>query len=371
MGQCQSQIAQRQHQVETRQGRVAKTSQTSSKPPSSDAPFDKPKRRRTTSTSKRGGQKGHHGNGPTFLSPTEVHLLEPGPCPCGHGTVISLSPYYTPQVIEWPPIEMDIHHFVLQQGHCQGGGRQLKAQVPSPYQSGYGPRFSALIGALAGMHRTSWRLVQDFCHSVCNIPISLGAVQKVINRVSQAIVPHYEAIATRAHQAPVGSIDETPWYCQNALQWLWIMATDKVAYYRIDPHRSQDAFLALIDAWQGVLGSDGYGVSQDGVHQRQTCLAPLIRTARGLSQRRDPAIAACGNAALRELQRLCPMAHEPPTGGQWQAWYARFCRLLGRSQERADDAGRLVRRLAREMASLWVFLREHGVDPTNNLAERG
>jgi hypothetical protein len=30
------------------------------------------------------------------------------------------------------------------------------------------------------------------------------------------------------------------------------------------------------------------------------------------------------------------------------------------------DAGRLVRRLAREMASLWVFLREHGVDPTNN-----
>ena len=37
----------------------------------------------------------------------------------------------------------------------------------------------------------------------------------------------------------------------------------------------------------------------------------------------------------------------------------------------ADDAGRLVRRLAREMASLWVFLREHGGEPTNNLAARG
>jgi hypothetical protein len=36
-----------------------------------------------------------------------------------------------------------------------------------------------------------------------------------------------------------------------------------------------------------------------------------------------------------------------------------------------DDAGRLVRRLAREMASLWLFLREQGVEPTNNLAERG
>ena len=147
------------------------------------------------------------------------------------------------------------------------------------------------------------------------------------------------------------------------------MATDTVPYYRIDPHRSQEAFFALIDEWKGLLGSDGYGVYQDWVTQRQTCLAHLIRTARELSQRRDPDIAACGTSALRELQRLCHMAHEPPTGGQWQAWYARFCRLLERYQERSDDAGRLVRRLVREMTSLWGFLRVPGVDPTNNLAE--
>ena len=30
----------------------------------------------------------------------------------------------------------------------------------------------------------------------------------------------------------------------------------------------------------------------------------------------------------------------------------------------------MVRRLQREMASLWVFLCEHGVEPTNNRAER-
>jgi transposase len=90
-----------------------------------------------------------------------------------------------------------------------------------------------------------------------------------------------------------------------------------------------------------------------------------------LSQRRDPDLAACGTTALKELQRLGHMAHEPPSGGQWQAWYARFGRLLDRYQQRADDAGRLVRRLAREMASLWVFLREQGVEPTNHHAERG
>lgn len=366
-----TQLDQLQQQIETLQGRLEKTSQTSNKPPSSDSPFTKPKHQRRKASGKHGGQKGHHGKGPTLLSPTEVHLLEPGPCSCGHGNLLSVVPYYTHQVIELPPIEMDITHFVLHQGTCPHCGKTLKAQVPSAHQAGYGPRLTALIGELAGMHRTSWRLVQDFCHSVLNLPISLGAVQKIIQRTSQAIVPHYEAIATLAHQAKVGYIDETPWYCHNALQWLWIMTTETVSYYRIDPHRSKAAFWALIEDGQGILVSDGYGVYQDWVSQRQTCLAHLIRSARGLAQRRDPDIAACGHAALRELQRLCHMAHSPPTGGQWQAWYARFCRLIDRYQERPDDAGRLVRRLTREMASLWVFLREQGVDPTNNQAERG
>jgi transposase len=63
------------------------------------------------------------------------------------------------------------------------------------------------------------------------------------------------------------------------------------------------------------------------------------------------------------------MANAPPTGGEWRAWYARLCTLIERYKERSDDAGRLARRLVRELASLWVFLGEHGVDTTNNRAE--
>ena len=66
---------------------------------------------------------------------------------------------------------------------------------------------------------------------------------------------------------------------------------------------------------------------------------------------------------------VCQMAHAPPSGGQWQAWYARLCRLVKRYESRADDAGRLVRHLRREAGSLWVFLNEPGVEPTNNRAE--
>ena len=69
------------------------------------------------------------------------------------------------------------------------------------------------MGEMAGMQGTSRRLMQDFCHSVLSLPISLGAIQKLIDRTSRALVPHYEAIATVARQASVGYIDETPWYC--------------------------------------------------------------------------------------------------------------------------------------------------------------
>jgi len=64
------------------------------------------------------------------------------------------------------------------------------------------------------------------------------------------------------------------------------------------------------------------------------------------------------------------MATASPTGGEWRAWYARLCHLIDQYHDRPDDAGRFVRRLLREMDSLWVFLRQHGVAATNNRAER-
>lgn len=363
-------VAQLTQQVEALQARLDKTSQTSHKPPSSDSPFQKPKRQAHRTGAPRGGRQGHPGSGPLLLEPTDVHLIEPGPCVCGQGELVALAPYHTHQVIELPPIELQVDHVILHQGTCSACGKQLKAQLPPAHSSGYGPRLSAWIAELAGMRRLSRRAIQDMCRSVLRLPMSLGAIQNVIDRASQAILPHYEAIATLARHATVGYIDETPWYFQHTLHWLWTMTPDTVSLFLIHPHRSKEAFFALIDQWQGIVVSDGYGVYQNWVHDRQTCLAHLIRTARGLAEKRDPELAACGRWALRELQTLCHMAKAPPTGGQWRAWYARFCQLIARYHERKDEAGRLTRRLQREMASLWVFLCEHGVEPTNNRAER-
>src|SRR5262249_2983026 len=135
-------------------------------------------------------------------------------------------------------------------------------------------------------------------------------------------------IATQVRHAAINYIDATPWFLTHARQWLWVMVRDSVAFSMLHPQRSTEACAALIDDWAGILGRDGYDVYRHWVQARQTCLAHLIRTARGWAARDHPEVAPCGTWALAELQRLCHMATAPPTGGEWLAWYARLCKFI-------------------------------------------
>ena len=168
----------------------------------------------------------------------------------------------------------------------------------------------------------------------------------------------------------VNYIDETSWYQHGVLTWLWVLVNTTVALFKVQAHRHTAAFETLIERWAGILVSDGDGVYCQWVHGRQTGLAHLIRRARGLSERQDPELAGLGRRVLTELQRLVHWAQAPPTAGAVQTWYARMVQLLNQARTRQDDAGKFARTLEREMASLWTFVVEEGVDPTNNRAER-
>jgi len=153
------------------------------------------------------------------------------------------------------------------------------------------------------------------------------------------------------------------------LDWLRVMANDDEAFLNIHPNRSKEAFEALIEKWSGILISDDYGVYQKWAAKQQTCLAHLIRRAKGLRERKDPDIARFGIWCTSEPQRLSKMAKKPPTQGEWNAFYARRCRLSGLYRDDKNDAGRMARRLDKEIDSLFFFLDEEGVDPTNSQAE--
>src|SRR5215510_8130989 len=194
-------VEQLHNRVETLEARLTQNSTTSSRPPSSDSPYKKPRQRpNATTRRKAGGKPGHPGHRQVLLAPTTVHEVRPERCACGNTTWALLRPYYTHQVLELPPIAMEVTHWVLHQGWCGDCGRWTKAQVPAAQRIGYGPRFSALMAELAGTYGNGRRMVQTFCASVLGVPISLGAIQKVLNRVVEAIEPYYVVIAQQARQ---------------------------------------------------------------------------------------------------------------------------------------------------------------------------
>ncbi len=349
-----------------------KNSQNSSKPPSSDSPFKKPKNTRKKSKRKKGAQKGHKGHKQELLEPTQQQIIFPEDCDCGCTALIpdTLEPYYTHQEIELPEIKMDVLHFILQKGKCLECGKLLKAKIPQGHQTGYGPRLSALIAEMTGVQGNSRETVRDFCKSVLNFSISTGAIQKVVDRVSEALDPIYEKIGEIARKSNSNHVDETSWFKNGVLHWLWVMANCTVAYFMIHRNRSKEAFLELIQDWTGILVSDNYGTYVKWVNLRQACLAHLIRKAKGLSEKKEQATQQFGREISKELQLLCHWAKDPPDEMQWREFYQRFIDLIFDHIQEKNEAGTLARSLIKQIDSLWVFLEVSGVDPTNNHAER-
>jgi transposase len=354
--------------VQDLEARINRNSSNSDQPPSSDSPFKKPvsgKKKR-----KRGGQKGHKGHKQELLEPTHKEHIHTTLCTCGGTDFADKGVYHTHQEIELPEIQMQVSHFLLHEEQCMHCLKTWKAQVPQEHATGYGPRLSAMIGEISGIQGNSRETVQSFCGSVLGFHLSIGAIQNIVDRVSEAIVHHYGRFGQCARNTRINHIDETTWKNEGDLNWIWVMANAAVCFFMVHTHRSKEAFKKLIGQWAGVMISDNYTVYQNWVGMRQKCLAHLIRKAKGLSEHANPEIAKCGCRARDELRRLLRMAKEPPTVGQWQAWYARLCRLIKHNRDRKDPAGTFVRSLEKEMESLWVFLHEEGVEPTNNYAER-
>jgi len=97
-------------------------------------------------------------------------------------------------------------------GHGQSVGAEGSA-------TGYGARLTALMGELNGAQRSSRGAVKGFCQSVLGLSMSVGTIQKCVDRVSHAIVPYDEKIADWARSATVNHVDETACSQHGVLAW--------------------------------------------------------------------------------------------------------------------------------------------------------
>jgi transposase len=76
---------------------------------------------------------------------------------------------------------------------------------------------------MSGIQGNSRETVRSFCKSVLNFSISIGAIQRIVDRASEALIPIYDKIGQLARENDINHVDETSWFRNGALNWLWVV----------------------------------------------------------------------------------------------------------------------------------------------------
>jgi transposase len=164
------QLSARIEELERKIALLTRDSSNSSKPPSSDGPAAKPKARPPMKSKKRnpGGQPGHKGANRDLIPIEEVDEVIPVfPEACDHcGAVLTPDPdqptgkYWRHQVIDIPLPKQEVTEYQLQCARCSCGAENW-GKIPQTARSGFGPRLTAFLAHLTGLHRVTRRGSQE------------------------------------------------------------------------------------------------------------------------------------------------------------------------------------------------------------------
>lgn len=383
----QQQMAQLLTRVAELEARLNQHSQNSSKPPSSDPPSAPPRPARVPRGRKPGGQAGHPRHErpepePEQITSTTEHY--PSICQqCGADVTgyrqdaCAVQSQYVWDIPEVPPL-ISAHHY-----HtvcCRSCGELVTAcRPPEVPPGGFGPRTAALVGVLHGRYRISQREVVALLADLFHFPISLGSVVTCQTTVSTALAPIYAAIQTHVQAARVANIDETGWKEAGKRRWLWVMVTALATCFTVATSRNGPALRHLMGAaYQGIVGSDRHRPYLALPPERhQLCWSHLIRNFQALIDRGGrPGIWGADFLALSQVVfRLWHLFREGTINrAVFQAAMAPIQQaihaLLVQGARRCDAPEPLCQELLAHEAALWTFVREAGVEPTNNAAEQ-
>jgi transposase len=241
-----------------------------------------------------------------------------------------------------------------------------------------GPRLTAVLSYLAGVHGVSKRGVEEIADHLFDAPIALGTVANREEEMSRALASAHEEARRAIAAAKVKHVDETGWKQAGKKRWLWVAATKKAVYFLIHPCRNLSALKRLVGvSLRGLLCSDRWCVYDEWPGPRQLCWAHVKRNWEKQAQRRGRA-AQLATWWLDAQGRLFEAWHLFRGGGSEDEWDRRAAPLMLEMHEilrqgrhsRDRRLARFCTRLRGVYRHLWTFAETAGVEPTNNHAER-
>ena len=247
----QQQLREQAVLIQELRDQLAKNSQNSGKPPSSDG-LKKPRTRslRKKSGRRSGGQKDHTGHTLKMVEqPDPIQVHEAARCPHCATDLQSVEPcsYEKRQVFDVPPVRIEVteHQAVIKT--CPGCGQAVKGDFPAdvtqPVQ--YGPRLKAQATYLNNyqlipLARTC-ELLEDFYG---HRPTEAFVLEANATLVDQA-EPSLATIQQQLIAADVAHFDESGLRVEGQLNWLHVAGTHLLTYYGVHPKRGQVGMAAI------------------------------------------------------------------------------------------------------------------------------
>ena len=234
-----------------------------------------------------------------------------------------------------------------------------------------GPLLATFIAALSLRFRLSRRKIQEFLADWLVLELGVATIERCIHEFGLASEPVVEQLIEQVRAAEIVHLDETPWYQQGVLRWMWVAVTAATTVYRIGSRRKEELTALIGEAFLGWLVTDGYAAYRDHP-RRQRCLAHLIRKALALAEGYYGAGSGFGRDLVRDLRRLIERVHDGD--GDTNAVKRLMARIKWNCQCNRHEIEQKVRDLAGEILNDWdaviAFVSDPSLPPTNNDAER-
>jgi transposase len=233
-------------------GKLAKNSQNSSKPPSSDGlKKPKPKSLRKPSGKKSGGQPGHRGARLEMVEQPDHTVSHPvDECrQCGRSLeAVAAADHRRRQVIDIPPIEFEVTEHRTEIKCCPGCGCHNEAAFPEEAKTSvqYGTRIKSLLVYLNQYqllpYERTCQLVEDLlAHTISQGTLSnwnaecYRNLESAEEQIRRAILASEEVV----------HFDETGIRRQGKLHWLHVASTKHLTYYGLHARRGKEAMDAF------------------------------------------------------------------------------------------------------------------------------